>query len=237
MLGLILMLMSLPCYAGPKHFQEAKKQAFAIWSEHKQTFYCGCDYDKHGNINFKSCSYEPSDYRHDKRVSWEHVVPVSWFGKSLDCWNKPICKTKNGKIFKGRKCCSKRSELFRAMETDLHNLVPAIRDVNSHRENYRFSEFAIDHNKERFFFNHCPIIIDERYGLVEPPDVSKGMVARISLYMAAKYGIDLGEWQHRLLTDWNHRYPVTAWEIKWNRKVCAIQGDSNYYIDKKRFCE
>ncbi len=231
------LLVSTPCFGAPGNFAQAKKEALNVWLEHRQTFYCGCSFDKYGQINFKSCTYVPTDYRRDKWISWEHVVPVSWYGKKLDCWKKPICKTKKGKTLKGRKCCAKISPLFQAMEADLHNLVPVIRSVNAKRENFRFASFHLDENKDSFYFNECPIIIDERYRLVEPPDNTKGMVARIGLYMADKYGIDLGERQRRLLTDWNNRYPTTPWEIKWNQKVAAIQGDSNFYIDKKRTAE
>lgn len=214
-----------------QNFQEAKKVAKGLWHEHRETFYCGCAYDKHGIVDFKSCSYAPTDLRKDKTISWEHVVPVSWYGKKLACWNKPLCVSKRGKKYKGRKCCQKISPLFRQMESDLHNLVPAIHEVNARRENYRFAQFDLD-IPEKHYFNGCPIIIDERYRLVEPPDSVKGMVARISLYMADKYGIDLGERQHRLLTDWNHRYPVSFWEKRWNHKVTSLMGTSNYYIEK-----
>jgi deoxyribonuclease-1 len=69
--------------------------------------------------------------------------------------------------------------------------------------------------------------------LFEPPDSEKGMVARISLYMADKYGIDLGERQTRMLTDWNNRFPVSDWEKKWNNKVALITGEKNNYIEQR----
>jgi deoxyribonuclease-1 len=214
----------------PNNFDEAKKVATVIWSEHRETFYCPCPYDKYGIIDFKRCGYVPEDRQRDKRISWEHVVPVSWYGAGLDCWKKPICKTKKGKKFKGRNCCRKISPTFRKMEADLHNLVPTIREVNSARENYQFQEFNFLKNKEKFNFNECSIIIDERYRLFEPPDNEKGMIARISLYMADKYGIDLGERQYRMLTDWNNRFPVSDWERRWNEKVALIDGEHNSYI-------
>ncbi len=229
--SLCLAFLCTACFGGSS-FEETKKQALTIWREHPQTFYCGCAFDKYGQINFKTCDYEPQDYRKDKWISWEHVVPVSWYGKKLTCWKKPSCVSKRGKQYRGRKCCAAISESFRKMENDLHNLVPVIRQVNTKRENYRFAELDIERNREKFYVNHCPIVIDARYRLVEPPEASKGMVARITLYIAQKYDIDLGDRQYRLLTDWNSRYPVTPWEIKWNRQVAAIQGDSNPFIEQ-----
>ncbi len=231
--ALLLIFSANSLCATPANFEQAKKLARTVWNDHRETFYCGCAYDKHGVIDFNSCSYKSRDERHDRVISWEHVVPVSWYGRQLDCWNKPLCVSKKGKKFKGRKCCKKISPVFRRMEADLHNLVPVIREVNAKRENFRFAEMPLDKSKEKYYFSGCPIIIDERYRLFEPPEDKKGMVARISLYMANEYGIDLGERQFILLTDWNNRYPVSPWEKKWNHKITTITGTSNYYIDPK----
>jgi deoxyribonuclease-1 len=231
--SLTLAYASLGFALPPRNFDEAKKVASVIWSEHRETFYCPCPFDKHGIIDFKRCGYTPNDMLKDKRISCEHVVPVSWYGAQLECWKKPICTTKKGQPYKGRNCCRKISPLFRQMEADLHNLVPTIREVNSARENYPFQEFYFEKNREKFNFNQCPVIIDERYRLFEPPDKDKGMVARISLYMADKYGIDLGERQYRMLTDWNNRFPVSKWERRWNDKVALIDGEKNNYIEQR----
>jgi deoxyribonuclease-1 len=124
----------------PKNFQEAKKQARIIWSSHPETIYCGCKYDKQLNIDHKSCGYEPEERKRANKVEWEHLVPASWFGKQKECWREPICEKKNGKKYKGRKCCEKIDGEFRKMHSDLHNLVPAIGEVNQARSDYRFGE-------------------------------------------------------------------------------------------------
>ncbi len=201
-----------------------------IWQEHRETFYCGCKYDKYGVINYKTCSYIPVDKRKDKKITWEHVVAASWYGKQFPCWKKPLCSDNNGKKYKGRSCCQKIEKKFQEMEADLHNLVPAIRTVNSARSNYHFGEFYPENKQHKFNVNHCPIIIDEHYQIVEPRDEVKGFVARVHLYMADKYGIRLSEREKKLFADWNKRFSPTAWERRWNQKVGAIQGDLNPYI-------
>lgn len=202
----------------PANFQQAKKNAQVIWNDHRKTFYCGCKYNKHGIIDFKSCSYY-ADKHLSKRIGWEHVVPVSWYGKQLACWNEPICTSKNGKKFKGRKCCSKIDKNFKQMESDLHNLVPVIREVNLARKNYHFGEFYAEDEKEKYIYNNCNMIVDDYYRVVEPPDEVKGFIARIHFYMADRYGIKLSKKQNRLMMGWNDRFPPTEWEKHWNQKV------------------
>lgn len=221
----------------PKDFDQAKKMARVIWNEHRETFYCGCAYDRYGVINFGSCSYTPKNKRKDKMIGWEHVVPVSWYGKKLGCWKEDICVNKKGKSYHGRNCCRKTDSRFRKMEADLHNLVPIIRDVNFARGNYHFAEFHLEEKRDKFYFNQCNVIIDERYRLIEPRDEVKGMVARINLYMADKYGIDLGKKQRKLFTDWNSRYAPTKWEKRWNQKVALITGELNPYIQSEGSAE
>ncbi|MGO7631757.1 endonuclease, partial [Rhizobium ruizarguesonis] len=41
----------------------------------------------------------------------------------------------------GRKNCSKNDQQFRLMEADLHNLTPAIGEVNGDRSNFNFSQW------------------------------------------------------------------------------------------------
>lgn len=232
--GLLLLCFFMINYrtfaVSPKNYTEAKGVALMIWREHPRTFYCGCEFDKFGVIDFDSCDYLPEDKRKDKRITWEHIVPVSWFGKNLECWNDMVCHSKNGKKFKGRNCCGKINENFKKMESDLHNLVPVIRSVNVARSNYSFGEFNPENKQEKYHFRHCNLVIDERFRVVEPTDEVKGAIARVCFYMSDKYGIKLNHHQKRILTDWNNRFPPDPWEIRRNKKIAAIQGDRNKYI-------
>ena len=56
-----------------------------------------------------------------------HVMPAENFGRHLSCW-------KEG----GRKAC-KKDPIFNEMEADMHNLVPAIGELNADRSNYKFA--------------------------------------------------------------------------------------------------
>lgn len=214
----------------PHNFHEAKKAAKAIWQEHRETFYCGCKYSRKGIIDTKKCRYTPKDKRKAKSINWEHIVPVSWYGQTLSCWDDRSCYTTRRKKLKGRACCREKDMGFNLMEGDLHNIVPEIPEVNSARKNYAFGEFYLKNKLPEHYFQQCQLIIDRRYRIVEPRDEVKGMVARIHLYMAQKYQISLSKEQEKILREWHERFPSSDWEKKWNRKVAQIQGDLNPYI-------
>lgn len=227
--GCLLWLMgwSAPMLAAPKNYTEAKNTARQIWQTQRETFYCGCSYNKHGVIDFSSCAFKPKNKRKSRYISWEHVVPVSWYGKALPCWQGAEC-TQNG--LKGRQCCRLRDKKFRLMEADLHNLVPEIRDLNQARKNYRFTS-NIEYPKQ--LYTGCELAIDDKTRLVVPPKRIRGMIARIHLYMAKKYDIPLSQTERQMFQNWHTAYPPSRWEKQWDQKVAAIQGDHNEFITNK----
>lgn len=214
----------------PKSFQEAKKQARIIWSSNPETIYCGCKFDEHLNVDHKSCGYDPRESRRANIVEWEHLVPASWFGKQRECWREPICEKKNGKKYKGRKCCEKIDAEFRKMYTDLHNIAPSIGEVNQARNDYRFGQFYPESREQKYNFHGCKIIVNTQYRIVEPRDEVKGLIARAHLYMASTYPFKLSANQEEMFSRWNKAYPPSDWEIKWNMKVREVQGNDNTYI-------
>lgn len=215
----------------PKNFQEAKQAARALWQPHRYTFYCGCPYDKQGRIRYQSCDFIPKDNLKSKRISWEHVVPVSWYGRRLSCWQQPLCADLKGKHYRGRQCCQKRSKAFRKMEADLHNLVPTIPDLNRARKNYVMTEIENDLKLDNTRYQGCQLWIDDARQLFEPPNHTKGMVARIHLYITEKYRIPLTKQDKIRYQRWNEQYPPTMWEKKRNQWIKERQGDSNPYVE------
>lgn len=238
-----------------ENFTEAKKIARLIWAEHRETFYCGCKYDRQGNIDFMSCSFSPKkkctqtnlilgkaaseqspSHAHlvhgwgeraqltqhkikfgKGKISWEHVVPVSWYGKQRPCWKKNRGQG-------AREACRKQDPDFRRMEADLHNLVPAVREINMRRKHYAYGELPAD------TCMGCNFAVNDYLEIVEPRNEVKGMAARITLYMVQKYEISIKGGQKQILMQWNKRFPPTQWEKHWQEKVSVIQGDQNPYI-------
>lgn len=120
----------------PTSFNQAKQVARSIYSEAlpAKSFYCGCDISISGKLwqpDFERCGYQVrKQEKRAKRIEWEHIVPAWEFGHQRQCWQEG-----------GRKNCGKTDKQFKKMESDLHNLVPAIGEVNGDRSNFRFSQW------------------------------------------------------------------------------------------------
>ena len=67
------------------------------------------------------------------------------------------------------------------MEGDLHNLQPAVGEVNGRRSNYSMAMIAGEARE----FGQCDVEIADRK--VEPRPAIRGDIARIYLYMDAAY--------------------------------------------------
>lgn len=206
-------------------FSKAKKAMRAIYADHQQTFYCGCSYSKQG-VDHSSCGYVPQkDTKRAHRIEWEHVVPAHAFGHSFVEWRDghPKCTNRRGKRFKGRNCARKVAEEFRYMEADMHNLVPAIGEVNWLRSNFSFAEL----DGEPRELGRCDFEIHARK--VEPKPAVRGDVARIYQYMDGAYPIRgiISNKNRKLFEAWAAADPVTPWECTRARAIEKIQGNRN----------
>ena len=145
----------------------------------------------------------------DREVNVEHVFPMSWVTRKLRC----------GK----REQCRHNSSRFNLIESDMHNLYPALRDVNQARGSMAFAEIK----GENHYFKGCDFEVDFHARRVEPRPEARGRIARAMLYMADEYDLDLYQRQRRLMEQWNRRYPPDAEERRHNRAVKRIQGKAN----------
>ncbi|AXH14753.1 deoxyribonuclease [Malaciobacter mytili LMG 24559] len=236
----IILLYSLNANEKISSFTEAKKILRKIYSDHQVTFYAGCKYnykDKKNMIDRNSCGYKPKDEytksgklnERARRIEWEHVIPAENFGRAFKCWNEgdEQCVKENGKKYKGRKCCSKVESKFKFMEADLHNLVPAIGELNANRSNYKF---GIIPDEKRFYGENIDFEVDSKAKIVEPKESIRGDIARIYFYFEHKYKMPISKQQKKLFEVWNKQDPVDEWEREKNKRVEKIQGDSNIFI-------
>lgn len=119
----------------------AIEAAVEIHSQRRRTFYCGCAYTPQLRIARGTCGYKTrADESLSKRVAWDRVVPNRAFGQHRQCWREPVCKDDAGVAFSGVRCCREIDEEFRAMEHDLHNLVPAVGELQADRSDFDFGE-------------------------------------------------------------------------------------------------
>ena len=218
---MILCTVSFNTIAEPHSFSKAKKLLSHLYkSQHQTSFYCGCDFNYKGKKlipDLASCGYKVrKQLKRAQRIEWEHLVPAWNFGHQRQCW-------KEGR----RKLCKKDPE-FRRMEGDMHNLVPAIGEVNGDRSNYRFSDW----NAKTTQYGQCKIAVDFKQKQVQPPKASRGMIARAYLYMYQEYKLKLSKREKKMYTAWTRQYPPSDWECKRNNLIASIQGNHNPYIDR-----
>ncbi len=157
------------------------------------------------------CGYRFQPY--DRKVNVEHVYPMNWVVRQLGCGNRNRCR--------------RTSARFNEIESDMHNLYPALAEVNELRGSMPFDEIPGEHHAVA----HCDFEVDLRRRRVEPRPEARGRIARAMLYMAGRYGLTLYERQRRLLERWHRRHPPDAAERLHDRLVRRLQGVDNPFID------
>lgn len=204
----------------PTSFSSAKKQATKIYKDHPETFYCKVPIKWEGKKGIPQLNKSNYTVRKNlnraSRIEWEHVVPAWQFGHQMKCWQDG-----------GRKLCGK-NPTFRKMESDLHNLVPAIGEVNGDRSNFSFVPWNGNVGAN---YGACPVKVDFKSKRVDPPQYTRGAIARTYLYMSDQYGFKLSRQQSKLMNSWNKQYPVSKWECVRNDRITKIQGNSNKFVE------
>ena len=222
----LFIVFSFSCKAGDLSFSKAKKHLLKIYkNRYYQTFYCGCTFNRN-RVDQKSCSFSTKKYKkRGKRIEWEHIVPAHRFGGKLPEWKNPKKFCKKGS---GRKCSRKKNKIFRMMEADMHNLVPAIGSINAVRSNHKFGVIK----GEKRVFGNCDF--EDKAKLSEPRPAVRGDIARAYFYMQKHYRMPLvSNREMELFYSWDKQDPPDAWECKREKLISAIQGTSNSYIRKR----
>ena len=222
-------------------FSKSKKLLKKIYKGNQITFYAECKYnykDKSNMIDRSSCGYTPrNEYtkkgnqnKRARRIEWEHVIPAQNFGRQFSCWYEgdSQCIKQNGKSYKGRKCCTKVNQKYKYMQADLHNLVPAVGELNADRSNFRFSQIE---GERRWYGKDVDFEVDFKRRVVEPRDEIKGNIARTYFYFEKTYGMKISQKDKKILEVWNRLDPVDKWESQRNKLIEKIQGNKNEFID------
>lgn len=222
-----------PVSSKPLNFRKAKRVMARVYASHRKTFYCACRYDERKRVNHASCGYKPlRPGRRANRVEWEHVVPAEAFGRSFVEWRvgHALCVDRRGRPFKGRNCARRANPLFREMEGNPYNLVPAIGEINARRSNFSMARIPGEARR----FGSCDTEIANRK--IEPRPAIRGDIARIYLYMHATYpGRGVVSRKNRRLYDaWSRADPPDRWECERARRIEASTGIVNSRL--KRAC-
>ena len=203
-----------------------------VYVGHNETFYCKGHFDLKGNIVLPEGFTTPTYEKRAHRLEWEHVVPAENFGRTFVEWREghPDCMDSKGKSFKGRKCAEKMNKEFQLMQADMYNLYPAIGAVNAIRSNFNYAELP----EAEITFGTCPMKIAKKK--VEPPDYTKGAIARTYLYFEEEYlAYHMSDATKKMMLAWNKMHPVDAWECERARRIEKLQGNANRIV--KEACE
>jgi len=217
----------------PGTFTAAKKALYEqVYADHRITFYCGCRYDADRRIDLGSCGLESlADKPRAQQIEAEHLFPAAMFGNFRPCWRSPgdfpACAKSDGRTLSGRACCQRVDPVFEAAHNDLMNLVPAVGEVNGKRSDFNWGMIP----GEPRVFGACNFEVDSGIRRVEPPENIQGDIARTMFYMADTYGFNLSRQDEQLFTAWSRQDPPDAWEIERTRRIAAIQGQGNRFVE------
>lgn len=239
---LSLFLLATLLFSANESFSKSKQELRKIHRDHQITFYCGCKYnyqDKNNMIDRGSCGYMPrNEYtkkgkknERARRIEWEHVIPAENFGRQFSCWRDGdmACVDSKGKSFKGRKCCEKVSKEFRIMQADMHNLQPAIGELNGDRSNLRY-DFELPMAGQ---YGMCQFEVDFKGKRAKVKEELRGVIARTYLYFNKQYDMQLSKQDRQRFEAWNKTYPPSDWEKERNRRIEKVQGNANTFIEMK----
>jgi deoxyribonuclease-1 len=197
-----------------------------IYINHLYSFYSNCKLTYINNDlqpNLKNCN--KFTHRKNKKANgldWEHVQPASRLGKQRNCWNLAKKKHKSPRVY-----CAKVDLLYREYETDLHNLVPSVAEINRDRSDFKFANIYGNNN----IYGNIDFSINFKTRRIEPRNSIKGDVARISLYMNDKYKLGFSNSEINMYNKWSILDPISSWEKLKNDMVFNIQGNRNKFIN------
>lgn len=108
----------------------------------------------------------------------------------------------------------------------MHNLVPAIGEVNGDRSNYRYGA-----NKPNIgMYGNCKFEVNFKEKRAYVKEDIRGDIARIYFYMSDKYNIRLSKQEKKMMKAWSKQDPVSDWERVKNKRIQEIQGNKNKFI-------
>lgn len=225
--ALLFLILSVTVQAAPDTFDQAKTELRRYVYHDRNTagdFYCGCSFqwtgESGGRVDLASCGYQVrAQENRAQRIEWEHILPASSIGQARQCWQDG-----------GRENCNRTDPVFNVMEADMHNLAPAIGEVNADRSNYRFSVLP----GEPYRHGQCDVKVSFSQRSVEPRDEVKGMIARVYFYMHDRYDLNMANAQQQLMMAWHRQFPVLDWERERDSRIASRMGHNNPFVTGER---
>lgn len=225
--GVVLLSYGLLFAEKPRHrnYRGASQVLAQVYTgDLAKDLYCGCPYSGKQNIDTVPCGFRPREnprrksYKRARRIEWEHIVTAHNMGHFRPCW-------RDG----GRKNCTYNDPTFEMMEGDLHNLYPAIGEINGDRSNFMYSQWT---NSPEPMYGSCETVVDFKLKKIQPRKEIRGLIARVHFYMENQYAIKLSNQDRKLFEAWDKMYPVTKEECERDRRIEKKQGNRNPFVEK-----
>ena len=225
--GVVLLSYGLLFAEKPRHrnYRGASQVLAQVYTgDLAKDLYCGCPYSGKQNIDTVPCGFRPREnprrksYQRARRIEWEHIVTAHNMGHFRPCW-------RDG----GRKNCTYNDPTFEMMEGDLHNLYPAIGEINGDRSNFMYSQWT---NSPEPMYGSCETVVDFKLKKVQPRKEIRGLIARVHFYMENQYAIKISNQDRKLFEAWDKMYPVTKEECERDRRIEKKQGNRNPFVEK-----
>lgn len=164
------------------------------------------------------CAYG-FDGNYHKKVNIEHVFPMSWVMKGLRCGDRDQCRRTNKR--------------FRYIESDMHNMFPALSEANRIRSAMAYGVIKGEKHLDLKSDHDCDFEVDFRKRRVEPAPSARGEIARAMLYMDDTYPeLELFKRQRDMLVQWHKADRPSKLEKKRNDTIERLQGARNRWIDR-----
>lgn len=228
----------------PKHSKKQRRELISvesawefaaekIYSKQPKTFYCGCpfalDEKYQGSVNPVPCGLAAkADADQNTILTWDSVVPSAWYGRDMQCWTvgNAACHH-SGEPYAGQACCALLDRNYMLAQADLHNIVPIPLSLNQSKASHPVGIVV----EEPRHFGTCNFEVGGYPKRSEPSADKRGDVARIWLYMADTYSMNLSLSYRRLLNKWHNSDPVDANEKTRNSIIRGFQGQNNKYVE------
>ena len=171
-------------------YSAATRRAYAFYVDARPSqatdIYCGLRFTVDPN-NPDKC---PATW-----LSLKHAFPADWMADVFGCANRTECRQHPDAATKER---------FNHAEGDLHNLLPALKNLNSARGKRLFSDLPGRETREVTIGTKtftCDFQLEGNF--VEPRRIAKGNLARGILYMCAEYDFPVDPNMLETLKRWN----------------------------------
>lgn len=222
-------------------FDEAKRALIRVYDGHYVDTYCDCPFERAASalrIDLSRCGFANEKRTpRAERIEWEHAVPAAAFGHTFVEWSQgtDACVDAKGRRTKGR-ACARRSAEFSRIEADLHNLFPVVGEINGLRGDLPMGAPDVGrtpHGPARdVVFAGCATEVRRTFFVPRPP--IRGDLARAYKYMDRAYpDRHLVDDAHRAIFDaWDAADPPDAWERERNRRIAAVQGNGNPFVER-----